>query len=184
MVHPLLSSHFCIFFFFWRGVASACKSVLCLISALTWGGQKWALIQAHLLNCAVEREGHCKHHWCVCQDHSLQLDHTGVTTAQGGHAPPIRLLTEPSHSGSQLSCKGTVPGGTCASPGELVSGCDPPGRSKCPGSQEDMNSNWKPHSFMADAVSGVKIVEAPCLQQQAHPTLVFAKAQSFVLWAH
>lgn len=159
-----------------------------------------------LAQLAVEREGHCKYHWCVCQDHSLQLDHTGITTAQGRHAPPIRLLTVPSHSGSQLSCKGTVPGGSCASPGELVSGCDTPGRSKCPGSQEDMSKNtktkgflvlfsWKPHSLMADAVSGVKTVKAPCLpppvvvhlllclwnHRQACPALVFARVQSFVL---
>lgn len=121
-------------------------------------------------------------------------------TSHKSWSQSLGLLTEPSHLGSQLSCKGTVPGGSCASPGELVSGYDTPGRSKCPGSQEDMSSNWKPHSLMADSVSGVKIVEAPCLpplavvhlllcfwnhrEQQARPALVFARVQSFVLWAH
>jgi len=38
----------------------------------------------------------------------------------------------------------------CVSSGELISGYDTPGR--CPGSQEDVVSNWEPaHSLVEDA---------------------------------
>ena len=68
------------------------------------------------------------------------------------------------------------------------------------GSQEDMVSDWEPHSLVADAISGAEIAAAPCLpalavaglplclQRQEGPThspqpvsspLVFT--QSFVL---
>ena len=42
--------------------------------------------------------------------------------------------------------------------GELISGCDPPGRCQPSGSQEDLVSNWKPaHSLVEDTVSGAEI---------------------------
>ena len=40
----------------------------------------------------------------------------------------------------------------CISSGELISGCDPPGRCQPPGSQEDVVSSWEPaHSLVEDA---------------------------------
>ena len=87
----------------------------------------------------------------------------------------------------------------CVSSGELISGCNPSGRCQCPGSQEDLVSNWEhAHSLVEDAIYGPKIATCLpalavtclplCLQcgggagmQLASSPLVFA--QSFVLWA-
>ena len=45
----------------------------------------------------------------------------------------------------------TVSGVLCVSSGELISGCDPPGRCQLSGSQEDVVSNWEPtHSLVED----------------------------------
>ena len=70
-------------------------------------------------------------------------------------------LPSPSHSVSWVCCKSTVSGVLCVSSGEsqvatLLADVN------CPGSQEDLVSNWEPaHSLVDDAVSGAKIV--PCL---------------------
>ena len=53
----------------------------------------------------------------------------------------------------------TFTGMPCVSPGELISGCDPPGR--CQPSRIS-GSNWEPaHNLVEDAISGAEI--APCL---------------------
>ena len=56
--------------------------------------------------------------------------------------------------------KGTNPGLLCVSSGELISGCDTPGRCEPSGSQDDVVSNQQPaHSLMEDAVSGSRLLQ-------------------------
>ena len=71
------------------------------------------------------------------------------------HLPgPIRLF-------SWGCSRSAISGVLCVSSGELISDCNPPGDVNCPGSQEDLVSNWEPaHSLVEDAVSGALI--APC----------------------
>ena len=85
------------------------------------------------------------------------------------HSPQVGSasyhLPGPGHSGS------TVSGVPCVSSGELISGCDLPGR--CPGSQEDLVSSWEPaHRLVEDVLSGAEIAAAPCLQALAVSSLL------------
>ena len=70
-------------------------------------------------------------------------------------------LPGPSCLISWLHHESAVSGVPCISSGELISGCDPPGRyppSRIPGRL----SNWEPaHNLVEDAISGAKV--APCL---------------------
>ena len=94
-------------FFLYFGL-SVCKSLQCLISALTQEGkvqfshsvmsergQRWSFIKAHLFNCAVGRE-----------------EHWGVLAVSGPHwvCPRSWRVCFPSlhYSGSRLLCRGTV----------------------------------------------------------------------------
>ena len=71
-------------------------------------------------------------------------------------------LPGPGCSVSWVCCKSTISGVPCIASGELISGCDPPGRCQPTGSQEDLVSNSEPaHNLAHDAVSGAEI--APCL---------------------
>ena len=68
--------------------------------------------------------------------------------------PPL-----PRCSVSWVHSRSTISSVPCVSSGELISGCDPPGR--CQPSQENLVSNWEPAlSLVEDAVSGAEI--APC----------------------
>ena len=59
---------------------------------------------------------------------------------------------------SRVCPEGTIPGLLCVSSGELISGCDFPGRCEPSGSQEDVVSNQQPaHSLVEDAVSGLRL---------------------------
>ena len=70
-------------------------------------------------------------------------------------------LPSPSCMISWMRHKSAISGVPYVSSGELISGCNPSGRCQCPGSQEDLVSNWEPaHSLVEDAVSGALI--APC----------------------
>ena len=86
-------------------------------------------------------------------------DWRGHTPQVGGvsyHLPCPSCLVSWVHSQSALS------GVPCVSSGELISGCNPSGRCQCPGSQEDLVSNWEPaHNLVEDAISRAEI--APCL---------------------
>ena len=71
-------------------------------------------------------------------------------------------LPGPGCSVSWVCCKSTISGVPYIASGELISGCDPPGRCQPTGSQEDLVSNSEPaHNLAHDAVSGAEI--APCL---------------------
>ena len=100
---------------FWGGssffvylASSVCKSLQCLISALTWGGKGGRLFR--LTRSVVLGRGRKpanKHHWHVGK--CLQcVDHAGFATAQGS----MHFLC-PHCSGSRVLCKGTVPSGPC-----------------------------------------------------------------------
>ena len=159
-------------------------------------GWKWPLIQAHLLSCAVDREGRCKQAPLACVG-ALAMDGShGVATAQGSmHLP------DPSSWGSLVCCESTVPGGLCISSGELVSGVTLLADMNCPGSQEGVVSDWQPtHNWWEMQSLGPSLqwplafhlwLSCTCLSaskegckwQLTHPCLVFARAGSFVLWA-
>ena len=110
------------FFSLLRLASSACKSLQCLISALTRGGESGLLFG---LTCSVVL-------WIgtvqtntasMCGKCSHWVDLRRVATIQGSvHFP------DPSYSGSQGCCEGTVLGGLYISSAKLVSGCDAPGR--------------------------------------------------------
>ena len=77
----------------------------------------------------------------------------------------------PSPLVSRVPHGSAVSGVPCVSSGELISGCDLPGR--CPGSQEDLVSSWEPaHSLVEDVLSGAEIAAAPCLQALAVSSLL------------
>ena len=112
--------------------SSVCKSLQCLISALTQEGEGGHLIR---LTCSVVLWGWMntanKYHWHVW----------GMLTVSGPHrvCPSSRHMCFPGLHGSGF---------------RLL--CSPPANS--PRSQEDFVSNWgPPHSLVEDAVSGVKI---------------------------
>ena len=91
---------------------------------------------------------------------SKQLRRPGAWRA---HCPRwsvcLNHLPSPSHSVSWVRCDSAVSGVPCVSSGELISGCDPPGR--CQPSRIS-GSNWEPaHNLVEDAISGAEI--APCL---------------------
>ena len=114
-------------------------------------------------------------------------------------------LPDPGGSVSWVCHEGTVPDVPCVSSGELISGCDTPGRcdpSRIP-SQEDVIINSQPaHSLVEDAVSGAEFAGAPCLPSLtvvhlplclwgrralngswlALPWYSLGHAQSFILW--
>ena len=97
-------------FFSLLGLAfSAWKSLQCLISALTWGGQSGHLF---VFACSVvlwrERKTLQTNTTGMCGVHLQWMDHMGVAAAWGGMHFPGQ-----SHSGSQVLCEGTVPGGLC-----------------------------------------------------------------------
>ena len=70
----------------------------------------------------------------------------------------LNHLPGPSHSVSWVFRKSAVSGALCVSSGELVSGCNPPGRCQRPGPREDLVRNLEPvHSLVEGAVSGAKI---------------------------
>ena len=117
---PLLRQS--LFFSLLRLASSACRSLQCLISALTRGGESGLLFGLTCL--VVLRRGTVQANTAVmCGECSQWLDQRGVAAVQGGlHFP------DPSCSRSQGCCEGTVPGGLCISSAKLVSGCDTPGR--------------------------------------------------------
>ena len=94
----------------------------CLISALTWEGREWPLIWAHLLNCVVEREGHCKCRWHVW----------GALSGWTTHGCRAKLL------GLLVSCEGTVPGGHASPQGSWTQAVTLLAELGCPWSQEDV----------------------------------------------
>ena len=112
------------FFSLLRLASSACKSLQCLISALTRGGESGLLFG---LTCSVVL-------WIgtvqtntasMCGKCSHWVDLRRVATIQGSvHFP------DPSYSGSQGCCEGTVLGGLYISSAKLVSGCDAPGQKR------------------------------------------------------
>ena len=64
----------------------------------------------------------------------------------------LNYLPGPGNSVSQVRPESTISGMLCVSSGELISGCDPPGRCQLSGSQEDVVSNWEPaHSLVEDS---------------------------------
>ena len=90
---------------------------------------------------------------------------------------------------SQVCHESAVSGVLCVSSGELISGCNPPGRCQPSRSQEDMVSNWEPaHSLVEYAISGAEIT--PCLLALAvtHLPLCFwwgkgpVRSQLALLW--
>ena len=75
----------------------------------------------------------------------------------------LNHLPGPSCSVSQGCRKHAISGVLCVSSRALISGCDTPGRCQHLESQEDMVSNWEPHSLVEDTISGAAIAAAPCL---------------------
>ena len=84
----------------------------------------------------------------------------------GVHCPRwsvhLHHLPGPGRLVSWVHHKSAISGVPYVSSGELISGCNPSGRCQCPGSQEDLVSNWEPaHNLVEDAISRAEI--APCL---------------------
>ena len=108
------------FFSLLKLVSSSCKSPRFLISALTQGGKSGHLFR---VTCSVVL---WKHHLFllqrnttgICVECSQWMSHRGVDTAHGG----MHFLGL-SHSGSQVLCEGTVPGGSCISYDFQVQAC-------------------------------------------------------------
>ena len=94
--------------------SSFCRSPQCLISALTQGGRRWSLIQAHLFSCVVGREGCCKYRWrgqgvfAGCGPH-------WVCASSRWHVLPGSTLLR-----LQGLCRGTVQSSPCVSCTSLV----------------------------------------------------------------
>ena len=86
----------------------------------------------------------------------------------------LNQLPGPSRLVSWVCCENAISGVLCVSSGELISGCDPPGDVNCPGSQEDLGSNWELLT-VEDAVSGPEF--APCL-----PALAVARLPPCLWW--
>ena len=125
------------------------------MSALTraW---KWPLIQAHLLSCAVEREGRCKQMppVCVGSTHSKwntwrfpQAKMARTSQAAQAHKWARRAQSQVADVSHQGSCSQAVTLSADMSH---------------PESQENMIRDWRPaHSLAGDAVSVVKMAETP-----------------------
>ena len=113
----------------------------------------------------------------------------------GERAPPgVRCVLSPPRPSrwvSRVHSDGAISGVLCASSGELISDCDPPGGCQPPRIPGRLGQQLEPaHSLVEDAVSGAEIAsclpapESPaCLSapQPASSPLVFA--QCFVLCA-
>ena len=105
------------FFSLLRLASSAYKSLLCLISTLTWGGKSSHLFgRTRSVVLWRGRDTANKHHWDV-------WDVLTVDGPHGGHVLPRSML-----SCFQVFREGPVPGGLYISSRELVSGYDTPGR--------------------------------------------------------
>ena len=82
----------------------------------------------------------------------------------------LNHLPGPGRSVSWMCCKNTISGVPFIASGELISGCNPPGRCQPTGSQEHLFSNWEPaHNLVHNVVSGAEI--APCLPALAVASL-------------
>ena len=132
----------------------------------------------------------------VCGENTQWMDHMRVVIAQGG-----AHISGPSHLGSWVWHKITVPGWLCVSSGELISVCDTPSRfeaSRIPGRcgqwlaahsslggrvqslgprlQQPLSFHlWLLHTCLSASREGYK-------WQPVCPPLIFARARSFVLW--
>ena len=83
----------------------------------------------------------------------------------GVHCPRwsvhLHHLPGPGRLVSWVHHKSAISGVPYVSSGELISGCNPSGRCQCPGSQEDLVSNWEPaHNLVEDAIPGAEIALA------------------------
>ena len=125
------------------------SKLLRLPGALQGHCPKWALFCAHFpgLSCSgsrVLREGTDPGWACVLRP--SQVGEAQVTTCLASASPQVGCASESPPWSQLLSSPGaqesTVSGVLCVSSGELISGCDPPGRyqpSRIPGR---CISNW------------------------------------------
>ena len=127
---------------------SFCKSLQCLISALTQGGEGGHLLK---LTCSVVLWGgrDTANIAGVCGEHSQYMDHTGFAPAQGG-----RCFPGPHCSGSRVLCRALrfvhVPG---------------------------LSRSVLPYSARAQTWLGVRFVPFPGLSAQATRCLVSTLSQ-------
>ena len=86
--------------------SSVCKSLQCLISALTHGAKVVTYLGSLVQLCCGDRGTLQRNTAGVCEECSQFMDHTGFATAQG------RVCFPGLHcSGSRVPCKDTVPRG-------------------------------------------------------------------------
>ena len=86
--------------------SSLCRSLQCIISALTQGAKVITYLGLLVQLCCGDRGTLQRNTAGVCEECSQFMDHTRFATAQG------RVRFPGLHcSGSRVSCKGTVPGG-------------------------------------------------------------------------